>query len=542
MVDDYDNEGTPVLGDDRVAVRPVAENPRSSNEADGVENTPASGPSVDEAAHARESDSEADVVNALDLYDKTSHVSAVVTDFPATIGNADDCDLAIKGPGPEGVYARIRNERNVFIAQLANADVTFSVNARPLQSVILMDGDVLALGDHEVRVRFTHVKSSQPVDDRPRRKRRRLIAGLGGLVLVLALIWLFGAMGGSDRSSSPSAHKMQPESASRPVHARQGTAGQSRQMVTARVDRNVAAKGGAQIRSPSSATESEQVASESVNGPRAVSPMRSRDRGSDAESSPRARVDDEPPRVGAVAKTGRAAQSSADASTFESAGQPAHGESHRSRSHIARAQTAAQGRRSITAGVLQRMRESYAKGNVVAAEAVLSSAPSAADANRLANASAALDRAQRAFRRAQQVAATGRLEQLATRRQALISAEHALGLKTASRRLREINDLVVARYRQAAQRAIASDAQAQAYEWYQRVLAVRPGDAVAQAALKRISDYARRWYLQGYKLEYRALKTALECWRRVINILPSGTHWHQLAQAKLYEYRDFEAP
>lgn len=546
MVDNSENEGTPVLGEDRVTVRPAVDNPRSSNDVDVVENTPGSDLSVNGAAHAGESGRDTDVVNALDLYDKTSHVSAVVTDFPATIGNADDCDLAIKGPGPEGVYARIRSERNVFIAQLANADVTFSVNDRPLQSVILMDGDVLALGDHEVRVRFTHVEPPQPVDDKPRRSRRRLIAGLGGVVFVLVLIWIFGAMSGSGRPSSATAHKIQPESASRSADERQVAAGQSRPIVATRRadrDRDVMAAHGEPTRSPSSPAAPEQAESEPVSGPQSVSSVQARDRGSyaDAELLPEASVDDESSRVGAVADVGTAAQSAPDASTSEDVEQPVHGKPHRSRSRVARAQAEVRKRRSITSEVLQRMRESYAKGDVVTAEDMLRSAPSGADADRLAHASVALDRARRAFRLAQQAAAAGRLDELATRRQALVRAEHELGMKTASRRLREIDDLVVARYRRAAQRAIARDVQAQAYGWYQRVLAIRPGDPVAQAALKRISDHARRWYLQGYKLEYRALKTAIECWRRVINILPSGTHWHQLAQAKLYEYRDFEA-
>lgn len=551
MVDDSVNGGIPVQGEDQTVVGAAADDRRDSNGVDVTEDTPGAGgadvtegtpgadSSVEDDANTRGSAMATDVVNALELYDKTSQVSATVTTFPATIGNADHCDLALKGPGPEGVYARVRNERNVFIAQLADADVSFSVNERSLQSVILMDGDVLALGDHEVRVRFTHVEPSEQADVVRRGRRRwRLMAGLGGVTLVLLFLWIFSAMGGTDRPSSPSGHRMQSESASRPDRDRSDTVVQSQQEPTSRAGQDAAAK----VNTPASpqpltAAETKQSQPKPIKTQQVVASILGHGQALQADPSPEMPSNNESSTTEVSSATGDIAKPESPAPAApKDTGQPAHDTSHRSKSHIAQAQ-----RREITSTVLQHVRESYAKNGAVAAEKILRSAPSDVDTSQLAKASAVLDRARRAFRRAQQAAADGDLDELVDSRRVLAHAEHTLELDTASRWLRKISDRAVVLYQRAAQRTLDRGAQAQAYTWYQRVLAIRPDGTAAQAAVEQIVASARRWYLQGYKLEYRTLKSALECWRRVVNILPPGTHWHQLAQAKLYEYRDFEA-
>lgn len=539
MVDESVNECTPVLGEDRVAADAGANDGGASNGVEVTEKTPGAGAPVEYTAHTGVLSATTDVVNALELYDRTSQVSATIASFPATIGNADDCDLALKGPGPEGVYLRVRCERDVFVAQLVHTDVTFSVNDRPLQSVILMDGDTIVLGDHEVRVRFTHAEPPQPAGTRRRTRRWRWIAGLGAAALALIVIWQFSAMGAPDRPSLPAVHTMPSDPARRPDRDRSDVVEQSSQQSTARVGRDATAQVGASSSLLSLMAETTQPQRESVE-PRQAPASRS-----NRVQTPRAKLRTEVRNDHGMPTAVQVSPSVSDAmvqpepmspAAPKHAGRLERNSARQSASQITRAQ-----RRENTATVLQHVRESYAKNGADAAAQILRSAPSNVDTDRLASASAALQRARRAQRRAQQAAADGDLEALTEGLQMLIRAEHALGLNTASRGRQKIGERAVVLYQRAAQRALDRGVRAQAYRWYQRVLAIHPDNAAAQTAVEHIVARARRWYLQGYKLEYRSLKSAIECWRRVVRILPPSTHWHQLAQAKLYEYRDFEA-
>lgn len=116
--------------------------------------------------------------NALDLYDSASEIQAVIHNFPATIGNALVCDLPLKGPGPSGVYARVRRESGAFIIEQAHSDIPLVISDKQLRSVILADDDRIILGEHEIRVRFTYVDPDEAETAKPRAGYRLLIAGL----------------------------------------------------------------------------------------------------------------------------------------------------------------------------------------------------------------------------------------------------------------------------------------------------------------------------------------------------------------------------
>lgn len=120
------------------------------------------------------------------LHDKLSGVRLVTDSFPVEIGNGRRFDMALRGPGPDGLYARIDRVGDAYIIERCHDGVFMAVDMIETTQFTLADSTSVQLGDHMLSIGFS---SRVPASD-SRGKKRAWLWGIPVVVLVLGVMLL----------------------------------------------------------------------------------------------------------------------------------------------------------------------------------------------------------------------------------------------------------------------------------------------------------------------------------------------------------------
>ncbi|HET8790140.1 MAG TPA: FHA domain-containing protein [Modicisalibacter sp.] len=468
--------------------------------------------------------------NALRLHDKASNAHGVVSEFPGTIGNSPACDLALKGPGPVGVYARLRHERNAFIIEKAHSEVPLVVNEKELRSVILMDGDILMLGEHEVHIRFDRVEpDAEKEQAKSKRKNRLRVIGAIALVILLLMIVSMAWSRFSEPNVPPlpapaaETENIAADSASRGWNDRaEGRAEDEPTPAINSVPAEPTPSSEPQIDSPSIVVEPVEIDTVDTSptlanrnarqlpGPVSVPPAVE-------TATPLVDTPLEIPGTDDTAASAQAATSNA-------------------------ASLASANRLAVSAAIDEAM-ALYVAGN--GEQAIGRLQQTAAEINgaaqqRLQATRERLDQALTAYRSGLAAVDAGRPFELIRQRDRLAAAEQALDTTQPSTYRQTLDDAALIAYRSWAQEADSRNDTASAYRWYRRVLSIQPLDAQAMRRIAALDQAAKEQYLTGYRLETKDIKSALLYWRNAASMVPRDSRWHRLASEKLDDYANFK--
>lgn len=549
--------------------------------------------------------------NALDLHDAASGVQAVVHEFPATIGNALDCDLPLKGPGPSGVYAHLRRESDAFIIERAHSEVPLVISDKQLRSVILADGDRVTLGEHEIRVRFVHVNLSDiETPDRwaryrnlfdtlrnidyaakiallktrveqlrqrfntrgnhagtsgnkqsnshsvtavktPTPRRRLVLYAVAAVALAIILASFIKLISGSSRL---------PPDAAATATAGPGSRTASTQTAQPRSSSSAAADDRRVAHREASASDADRQSASSDRAPVTISRLSvPRDDGTDVGVattrpeiiSPQADDDDtgEPvtvtrARVAAIPAPRHehhapphAAQAASRRGT--SAGTHAS-EVSRDASKTASATTRSTSktrRTPSTEQMLAQARQRYDEGDAPAALSLLERSHQTSPSSQPEELAQHIRQAFNAYSSGREAYQRHDFKNLLDARAQLISAEALMDTQTPSAYRATLDRLALPSLRQQATAAYEARNMALAYRLYTSVLNAAPNDSVARGRQRRIAARAKAYYIQGYRLEPKDLKSAMYYWQKAATLLPSGTRWHDQAVAKIDQYK-----
>lgn len=463
--------------------------------------------------------------NALRLHDKASNAHAVVGEFPATIGNSPACDLALKGPGPVGVYARLRHERNAFIIEKAHSEVPLVVNEKELRSVILMDGDVLMLGEHEVHVRFARVEPDVE-QEQSRNKRKNRLRVIGAIALVILLLMVVSMTWSylTEREAPLPAPKATTESIA--DHSAAG----------GWTDPADDASGLPAEPNPPSVVASSPV-EPSRPAPLSESPRVAEDLGSDTPSMPSAtltaidRRDSPEPAALSPPVASEPPRPADTVSDSNSQPQPLASDSQASARQLA-----------VTAAI-EEATDLYVAGNGEQAIGRLRQASTELQGDagdRLQTMRERLDQALNAYRGGLAAIDAGRPLEMVRQRDSLASAERPLDTTQPSAYRQELDAAALIAYRSWAREADDQNATATAYRWYRRILSIAPLNAEAARRIAALDQAAKEQYLTGYRLETKDIKSALLYWRNAASMVPGASRWHRLASEKLDDYANFK--
>nr|WP_297460100.1 FHA domain-containing protein [uncultured Halomonas sp.] len=531
-------ESTPPLGatepddDERQAGGPSV--PANVCEPEDAERTPttdtlAPAPTDDESAIAANASGAGEKTkpNALRLHDKASNAHAVVGEFPATIGNSPACDLALKGPGPVGVYARLRHERSAFIIEKAHSEVPLVVNEKELRSVILMDGDVLMLGEHEVHVRFARVEADvEQEQSRNKRKNRLRVIGAIALVIVLLMIVSMAWSYLTEREAPLPAPKATTENIA--DHSAAGSWNDPADDAS-----SLSAKP-----SPPSIAASSPV-EPSRPAPLSESPRVAENLGSDTPSTP-------PPTSSAIDQWDSPEPAALSPPVASEPPRPADTVSDSNpqpQPQPSASDSQASARQLAVTAAIEEATDLYVAGNGEQAIGRLhqASAELQGDAgDRLQTMRERLDQALNAYRGGLAAIDAGRPLEMVRQRDRLASAERPLDTTQLSAYRRELDAAALIAYRSWAREADNQNATATAYRWYRRILSIAPLDAEAARRIAALDQAAKEQYLTGYRLETKDIKSALLYWRNAASMVPGASRWHRLASEKLDDYANFK--
>lgn len=556
--------------------------------------------------------------NALDLHDAASGVQAVVYEFPATIGNAIDCDLPLKGPGPSGVYAHVRRESGAFIIERAHSEVPLVISEKQLRSVILADDDRIVLGEHEIRVRFIHMDPSEmnrpgkreryeamltalldidyaakatllkerarqwtarfeklrsqsdktdeqapasrgTVADKPPMPNRRLVlyavAAFALAIILASFIKLMSGVAGPpdvDKNKPRATHTGSIKTSGRTHQSMHGAGASSADHpADGPVQPGVSASRVLFGKSPISISrlsvpEDSAADSGSAAAPEALTLEVSNPQVDDdaaqldetvAASHESASV--EPPKQTARQPPSRTTQRSKHRES-PAAGSPA---ADKGASGTTSTASSASARPKVekspsTQQVVRTARRQYTAGDAPAALVTLEQGQhSSVASSQRAQLQQRIRQAFNAYSSGRKAYAQRDFDGLLTARDRLISDEALMKTQDTSTYRISLDRMALPILRQRATTAYDAQDMALAYRLYTSVLHIASNDSVAQDRRRQIVARAKAYYIQGYRLEPKDLKSAMSAWQKAATILPSGTRWHDQSVAKINKYK-----
>ncbi len=119
------------------------------------------------------------------LHDKLSGVHLLTDKFPVEIGNGRRFNMALRGPGPDGLYARIEKDAGGLAIECCHQRVFMAVDMVEAPRHRLIGPVSIQLGDHLISFDF-----SNQVPAKPRRKRPKWAILVAAVLLVLGLFLL----------------------------------------------------------------------------------------------------------------------------------------------------------------------------------------------------------------------------------------------------------------------------------------------------------------------------------------------------------------
>lgn len=502
---------------------------------DRMDATPRFGVGEIEASALREGETETAVSNGKDasaainpplkIRDALSRVEAVADRTPFTIGNGPLFDLALRGPGPDGLYAELRRDEDGALAIERRVRFLFvAADGFEFERVALREGQTIQLGAHTLTI------EAASGEDTPRRRRfpKRVAAGLGLAVatLLLALIarTLLFANEATNRvrvvDAQETAEENNPTDGAGEVARTDGDATKdvrpgaapSREADGAPPQAPNRVVKGSASGDADAETAMERSRSETLKagGMRSLTanegPLPET---SDVDASPRP---GDPARSAASAggddpvrdRRVEVAASASRRPTGEAAGGPAT--------------------RTVTASVV--------RGDPPSADR-LAAARMAYRAGDLAQArgvSDALDRAVRAARAS--AAAPARLDVLRERRRVLLDAEQQAGIAAEPRSAprRQLGARLKPILEQAASEARRTGDAARAYALYAELLGIAPGTDNARRFIDARDAEAESLYRMAYRLSALDPGGARAYARRVLDTVPTRSRWHRRAR------------
>ena len=76
----------------------------------------------------------------------------VVSGLKASIGRKSECDISIRDPAISGNHAEIQAVKDCFVIQDLGSTNGIHVGGRKVSQYVLKDGDLLSIGEHQMRV------------------------------------------------------------------------------------------------------------------------------------------------------------------------------------------------------------------------------------------------------------------------------------------------------------------------------------------------------------------------------------------------------
>jgi hypothetical protein len=447
---------------------------------------PSESPSQPQASgHMPPADS-TDTVNVhpvIVLYDQLSQVRLSTDTFPVEIGNGRRFDMALKGPGPEGLYARIENDKGVLTIERSQPSIFMAAANVEVSRYVLTGPVSFQLGDHMIDFAFT----DKLVRATPR-KRRRWILPVALIVLIVGA-FLLRLLLKADEAESRVSVVTQNQSISEPA---------SVQIAPAPADVSTS-PGFDQATEASASDETDSEVAVNGSNNTALEPL-----------TP-------PPAISAFFTTSSLLPLPS-ARTPENLSKPPAQETEIS-STQARTPLRTQARAQAdapapvaddSASLIAR----YRQGDPL---------PSASGPPELKNAVSAI----RAYYN------SDTLDQQLVAWEALTVAERSLGLTETSQPGEEIRTALRESLLQAARQKEQEKEMRQAYELFYQAHSVGQHSEQGQQLMLTLDTEAAQLYRFGYRLKYSNPVTAKQYWEQVINQVPPQSPWHRKAALAL---------
>ncbi|MDZ7787367.1 MAG: FHA domain-containing protein [Halofilum sp. (in: g-proteobacteria)] len=424
------------------------------------------------------------------LRDEDRGIATPVYRLPVTIGRGNECDVALDGAGPDGVYARMVAEEYGLVLERIRPAARMAVNRDDVDRAVLSNGDALYIDD---RV-FTLDWHELAPNEQPARTRNRRLATLMGL----GTLALAGVIGGGAFLMDLLAPDVQAPTAE--------------QVPALDIER----------------TNRLNPLAEALAGAADWQPEHDRDVDlTDVESSlpPTALID----RVRASWDKAYATPAeAAPDSSAQTAPEPAP-----ARPDVGAIGAAARGRgmRLYRDGAGERAARTMRE---VAQRSVMTGTPEARGlrwlAGRVDHGLDLYGTARGALGRDRLMVADERLDELAA------LEEEDLDLAEPSVYYNRLRGAVVDAMAASMHGAADAGKNLEAYRWADELLALREHEE-ARALQRRLDQKAAERFDFAYRLEPVDLGNAARVWREITDIVPEHSRWHRQAVAKLEQYR-----
>ncbi|MEX1227405.1 MAG: hypothetical protein WD623_08920 [Marinobacter sp.] len=414
---------------------------------------------------------------AIVLYDKLSGVHVVTDKFPVEIGNGRRFDMALRGPGPDGLYARIEQDAGGLAIECCHQRVFMAVDMVEAPRHRLIEPASIQLGDHLISFNF-----SEETPAKPRRKRPKWTVLAAAALLVLGLFLLRLLLVADEAESRVTV--VVPAKEQRPVDALEAQPGPDGEVGALVPIVNPPVNVEAKIPEP----DAQQMAG-----------------ASQAEDEPETF---QPAPLAIFFMTTRALPVAVAPESVVGSTEPAS--QAKSESTTPGAQPRLSGARNVAPTLVER----YQRGEPIMT----------------ADAPPALRQALTAIR---EFYDSEILNTQVDAWETLVAAEKQLGLDQPSARREQIRaSLGSALSKAAAEQAVLDNARL-AYGYYYLAAELGHGNAQGSDLMTALDDKAARLYRFGYRLKYADPSTAGAYWTRVMDEVPSQSAWHRKAKLAL---------
>jgi hypothetical protein len=491
----HNADKTPVFGLDELE-------PAVGNATDSVAETGNSGAGdIDAGAH-------------LSLHDQLSGARLVTDRFPIEIGNGRNFDMALRGPGPDGLYARIERVDGAVRVERCHERIFLAVDGVEADVEALSVPGSFQLGEHVINLRYC-----DGVVARAQRKPPKwtLLAGLGVLVFVALLMrFLLSADEAEQRVTLVSSPQEQASADASSVEASAGEPAAAPEVVP---------------ESPGVDTPADADTADDADQESADSIATSKDpsaQTSDATEVAASSVID--PIVIVIESRPATKESKPTSSDSDPVTEPASRQARDSEPEEAPRRTA----RATSAPESTALQDGGDRNSQDPADDRLTRYR-AGELMPLAKLEGALQEAHAAIEAFQNRATIeGRFRAW----EDLDRAEAELGLAAPSIHQEEIRDALGEELIAAATEHADEDDERRAYGFYARAAAL--GDVVpdGRRLMDRLDEHAARLYRFGYRLRYSDPVTAAHYWDRVLAEVPPQSVWHNRARTALDELRE----
>lgn len=414
------------------------------------------------------------------LHDTLSQVRLTTDTFPVEIGNGRRFDMALTGPGPDGIYARIENNNGELTIERCHPSIFIAADNVEVSRYVLTGPVSFQLGDHLIDLTF----AEKPVKATTR-KRPRWILPIA-FILIIAGALLFRLLLKADEAESRVSVVTRGQPTIEPAPMELSPAPED---TTTSTDFNSV---------PDTSAENETVSIATISDVK--------------DTAPELIV--LPSDISAFFTTSSLLPLPATRPPKEAVTEPIL------KNEAVRKQAKTQMRTPMSAPPQQ---ADDNNANLIARYRQGHFLPSASGPPELQDALSA----KRAYYNSET------LDQKRVAWEALDEAEKSLGLTKPSRQSEEIRTALRASLLQAARQKEQKKEMRQAYELFYQAHSVGQSSEQGQRLMIALDVEAAQLYRFGYRLKYSAPITARHYWGQVISLVPPQSLWHRKASLAL---------